>query len=279
MKITKQDAPCGAVVSDIDLSQPLSETQVSALRKTWLDHHVLIFPNQNLSDDDLERFTLNFGPFGDDPFIEPIKGRKHVIAVCRAAGETTPIFADAWHTDWSFQDNPPAGTCLYGITIPPHGGDTLFANQHLALEEMPRELRSKIEGLRAVHSATLAYGAQGVYGESDKEAGRSMDIRTSEEADATRKHSLIRAHPETGREAIYGTIGYVIGYDDLPMEKAAPLLMELHEWQTQDRFVYRHKWEPGMLGMWDNRSVLHKATGGYEGHERRLHRTTIGATV
>lgn len=279
MKITQQDAPCGAVVSDIDLSQPLSETQVSALRKTWLDHHVLVFPNQDLSDDDLERFTLNFGPFGDDPFIEPIEGREHVIAVCRAADETTPIFADAWHTDWSFQDNPPAGTCLYGITIPPHGGDTLFANQHLALEEMPSELRGKIEGLRAVHSATLAYGVQGVYGGSDKDAGRSMDIRTSEEADATRKHSLIRAHPETGREAIYGTIGYVIGYDDLPMEKAAPLLMELHEWQTQDRFVYRHKWEPGMLIMWDNRSVLHKATGGYEGHERRLHRTTIGATV
>lgn len=279
MKITKQNAPCGAVVSDLDLSQPLSEVQVSTLRQAWLDHHVLVFPEQNLSDDDLENFTLNFGPFGDDPFIEPIEGREHVIAVCRAADETTPIFADAWHTDWSFQDNPPAGTCLYGITIPPHGGDTLFANQHLALEEMPSELRGKIEDLRAVHSATLAYGAQGAYGESDKNAGRSMDIRTSDEADATRKHSLIRAHPETGREAIYGTIGYVIGYDDVPMEKAAPLLMELHEWQTQDRFVYRHKWEPGMLIMWDNRSVLHKATGGYEGYERRLHRTTIGATV
>lgn len=279
MKITKQDAPCGAVVSDVDLSQPLTQSEITALHKAWLDHHVLVFPDQDLTDDDLERFTLNFGPFGDDPFIEPIKGREHVIAVCRAADETTPIFADAWHTDWSFQDNPPAGTCLYGIKIPPHGGDTLFANQHLALEDMPSELRSKIDGLRAVHSATLAYGTKGAYGDNDKDAGRSMDIRTSEEAEAARKHSLIRAHPETGREAIYGTIGYVIGYDDLPMEKAAPLLMELHEWQTQDRFVYRHKWKAGMLVMWDNRSVLHKATGGYEGHERLLHRTTIGATV
>ena len=79
---------------------------------------------------------------------------------------------------------------------------------------------------------------------------------------------------ENGREALYGTIGYIVGLDDV--EGAEALLGEVYAWQTQDRFVYRHVWEPDMLLMWDNRSVLHRATGGYEGHARRLHRTTIG---
>ena len=100
---------------------------VGAIRAAWLQHHVLAFPDQRLSDDDLDRFTLAMGGFGEDPFIAPIAGRQHIIAVARAADETAPIFAETWHTDWSFQARPPAGTCLYGITIPPMGGDTLFA--------------------------------------------------------------------------------------------------------------------------------------------------------
>ncbi|MBT8114321.1 MAG: TauD/TfdA family dioxygenase [Arenicella sp.] len=276
MKLNVQPSgeACGATVRDLDLSQPMSDELVNRIRQAWLQHHVLVFPDQEIDDDDLERFTLAFGPFGDDPFIAPIKGREHIIAVQREADETAPVFAEAWHTDWSFQAVPPAGTCLYGITIPPVGGDTLFCDQHLALREMPADLRSRLEGKQAVHSARLAYSPEGAYGEQD--AGRSMDIRASEQANDTRLHPIIREHPETGEPAIYGSAGYVIGFVDMPAEESEQLLMELYNWQTQPQFQYRHKWRPNMLLMWDNRSVLHMATGGYDGHARYLHRTTIG---
>lgn len=229
-----------------------------------------------IDDDDLERFTLAFGGFGADPFIAPIPGRAHIIAVERLADETSPLFAENWHSDWSFQAHPPAGTCLFGIEIPPVGGDTLFANQHAALDAMPHAMRSRIEGRRAVHSARRAYAPEGFYGEGDQ-AKRSMDIRPSREAEATQIHPLIRRHPETGREGLFSCFGYIIGIEDMDDAEAIPLLIELYQWQGREEFRYRHHWEPNMLLMWDNRSLLHAATGGYDGHRRLLHRTTIAA--
>jgi taurine dioxygenase len=139
--------------------------------------------------EDLERFTTYFGPFGDDPYIAPIDGHEHVIAIRRRADETSPLFAENWHSDWSFHERPPAGTCLYGVTVPPTGGDTLFADQHVALDAMPADLRARIEGRRAVHSARGGYAPSGVYGEADRRSDRSMDIRPSDSAMATRLHS------------------------------------------------------------------------------------------
>ena len=267
---------CGATVTGIDLSKPLGAEDVARIRAAWLKHHVLAFPDQHMSDDDLERFTLAFGGFGDDPFIAPIPGRSHIIAVQRNADETAPLFAENWHSDWSFQARPPAGTCLYGITIPPVGGDTLFANQHAALDAMPKEMRAKLEGRMAIHSAVKAYAPDGQYGARDK--GRSMDIRPSVDARKTQLHPLIRKHPETGREGLFSCFGYIIGIEGMPEEESTPLLLQLYQWQSREAFQYRHKWRPNMLLMWDNRSVLHAATGGYAGHDRVLHRTTIAAS-
>ncbi len=275
MRVEPSGQACGATVTGVDLTAPLSGDLVAEIRAAWLDHHVLAFPGQPMGDDDLERFTLAFGGFGDDPFIAPIAGRRHVIAVARAADETSPLFAENWHSDWSFQARPPAGTCLFGIRIPPIGGDTLFANQHLALDRMPDALRQRIEGLTAIHSAQKAYAPDGFYGAAD--TGRSMDIRPSPAARATQPHPFIRRHPETGREGLFSCLGYIIGFEGVPDEDALPLLYELYQWQGQEAFQYRHRWQPQMLVMWDNRSLLHAATGGYAGHDRLLHRTTIAA--
>lgn len=278
LEIIPSGEACGADVYGVDLTRSLSDSVVADIRAAWLAHHILAFPDQVLSDDDLERFTLYFGPFGQDPFIAPIPGRKHIIEVKRRADETGPVFAESWHTDWSFLETPPAGTCLYAIRIPPVGGDTLFANQHLALEKMPAGLRAKIEGKMAAHSARLVYSPHGIYGEADRTT-RSMDIRPSEAASATQAHPVIRAHPETGREAIYGCIGYIVEIAGMSASESMALLGELYLWQTREEFRHRRKWRENMLVMWDNRSVLHMATGGYSGHERLLHRTTIGERV
>jgi len=275
IEVTPTGQACGARVTGVDLTSPLSDDEVAAIRAAWLDHHVLVFPDQPVSDDDLERFTLYFGPFGHDPFFEAIDGREHIAAIHRLPDEQAPLFAESWHADWTFQAFPPDGTCLASKVVPPSGGDTLYANQAAALAAMPATLRAKIDGKIAVHSARTAYAPDGMYGEADGD-DRSMRIVVSDEAYDTQTHPLIRVHPESGVEVIYSTFGYIVGIEGMPDDEAAELLIELYKWQTRDEFVYRHVWEPNMVTMWDNRCVLHRATGGFEGFERLLHRTTIG---
>lgn len=275
MHIENSGQACGATITGVDLTQPISKDEISDIHAAWLEHHVLSFPNQAMSDDDLERFTNYFGDFGIDPFFKPIEGRTNIAAIRRDADEQTPLFAENWHSDWSFQENPPSGTCLLGLTIPPIGGDTLFANQHAALEAMPQEMREFWNDKIGIHSAQLAYAPTGAYGDND--AGRSMDIIPDESAFDTQEHLIIRAHPETGRLGLFSCFGYIIGIKGMETSAAQAKLMELYAWQSKEEFIYRHKWKKNMLILWDNRSVLHCATGGYEGHNRLLHRTTIAA--
>nr|WP_298896439.1 TauD/TfdA family dioxygenase [uncultured Altererythrobacter sp.] len=275
LTVTPSGQSCGAIVTGVDLAGELPAELVAHIRAAWLQHKVLAFADQRMDDDALERFTLAMGGFGEDPFFAPIEGRKNIAAILREADETSPLFAENWHSDWSFLAQPPAGTCLLAVDIPPTGGDTLFANQIAAFEALTPERQDFLRGLTAIHSAQLAYAPDGSYGEKD--TGRSMDIRPDESARATQTHPLVQKHPETGEEALYSTIGYIIGIEGMDQTDAIALLSELAQWQSRDEFVYRHRWEPEMLVMWDNRSVLHKATGGYEGHRRELHRTTIAA--
>lgn len=275
LEVAPSGAACGATVTGVDLAGDYDPGAVAAIRAAWLEHRVLAFPGQRMDDDALERFTVAMGGFGEDPFFAPIAGRRHIAAIRREAAETTPLFAENWHSDWSFLAEPPAGTCLLAIDIPPVGGDTLFADQHAAWEALPDARKRALEELVAIHSARLAYAPQGTYG--TKDSGRTMDIRPSEAALATQRHPLIATHPETGRRGFFSTMGYIIGIEGMAEAEALPLLRELYAWQTRDEFVHRQRWEPGMLVLWDNRAVLHRATGGYEGHRRELHRTTIAA--
>ena len=274
IKVRPTGAALGAEVTGVDLSAPLDTATVAELRSAWLDHLVLAFPGQALSHDDLERFTQYFGAFGDDPFIAPLPGRPHIIEVKRAAEEKAGVFAAAWHSDWSFQDTPPAATILHSKIIPPVGGDTLFCNQYAAYDALSAATRARIKNLQAVHSAGLAYAPDGVYGENDA-ADRSMTIRPDARAHATRLHPIVKAHPETGRKALFVNPGYVRTIEGVSDEDAFMILIELYEACHAQANVYRHVWAPDMLAMWDNRCTQHMATGGYDGHARLLHRTTV----
>jgi taurine dioxygenase len=277
LSVEIQPAPCGALVRGVDLKAPLPAPLQGELRALWLQHLVLGFPDQHLSVPALERFATTIGPFGPDPYFESIPGHPHVAQVKREADETSTLFADNWHSDWSFLAGPPAATLLHGDVIPPLGGDTLFANQYAAWDALPAALKTALEGRQGVHSARRGYARQGRYGESDK--GRSMAIRYDDSALATQLHPIARRHPETGRTALFVSPGYTIGIDGMPDGEAQALLKELFEHQGRDEFVYRHRWQPGMLVMWDNRCLVHAATGGYQGHRRLLHRITVGERV
>ena len=277
LTVTIQPAACGALVQGLDLCAPLSAQQVQEIRNLWLAHQVLAFPDQHMTVPDLERFALTVGPFAPDPYFDAIPGHPNVAQVRRDADETTAIFADTWHSDWSFLAHPPAATLLFGDVIPPLGGDTLFANQYDAWEALPDALKSVLITRQGIHSARRGYSRQGRYGEGD--VGRSMAIRFDDSALATQLQPIARRHPETGRLALYVSPGYTIGIDSLPDDEAQAILMQLFTHQAKPEFVYRHRWRQGMLLMWDNRCLVHAATGGYFGHRRLLHRITVGEST
>jgi alpha-ketoglutarate-dependent taurine dioxygenase len=275
IEVTPSGQACGATVTGVDLSRPLAAADIQALRAAWVEHHVLAFPDQSLCNDDLERFVQSFGVFGSEPFFKPMAGSEHVVALTRKADEKAPLFAENWHSDWSFLPEPPIGTCLYSLVIPPVGGETGFTNQQKALAEMPVALRAKIEGRTALHSAGAAYAPDGMYGAKDRAAGRSMAIHFSEEARDVHGHPFILRHPESGHETLLGCLGYIMGVEGMADDEAFNLLLELHEWQTREAFQYTHQWQENMFVLWDNRSVLHRAYGGYDGYDRVLHRITV----
>jgi len=277
LSVQVQQAPCGAEVRGVALNQPIDAPVLAQIRRLWLQHQVLSFPDQPMTLEDLERFAPLIGPFGPDPYFESVPGHPHVAQVRREADETSTLFADNWHSDWSFLASPPAGTLLYGDVIPPIGGDTLFANQYLAWDALSPAMKRLLQPLQGVHSARRGYARNGRYGEQD--AGRSMAIRFDDSALATQLHPIARRHPETGRIALFVSPGYTIGIDGLPDAEAQPLLAELFKHQARPEFVYTHRWQPGMLLLWDNRCLVHAATGGYAGHRRLLHRITVGDPI
>ncbi len=228
---------CGARVTGVDLSGELSSDLIGEIRAAWLKHRVLAFANQSMDDDALERFTIAMGGFGEDPYFDPIEGHKHIAAILREADETSPLFAESWHSDWSFLPEPPSGTCLMAVEVPPVGGDTLFADQAAAFAALPDARKAELRRLTAIHSATRGYSPGGLYGDSDQ--GRSMAIRPSEDAVKTQTHPLVKPHSETGEEVLFCSPSYVVGIEGMGEATAMQLVLELIEWQTRDEFVYR----------------------------------------
>jgi taurine dioxygenase len=130
-----------------------------------------------------------------------------------------------------------------------------------------------LEGMRGVHSAVRPYGPHGAY--ARESAPRSMKIISSVEAECTQSHPIVRTHPLSGRKALFVNPVYTIGVEGMEAEEASAMLDFLFKHMTEDAFVYRHKWRPNMLTVWDNRCLMHNATGGYDGHLRVMHRTTV----
>ncbi len=262
-----------AAVRGLDLRAPLSAAAQRDLMGAWSRHAVLYFPEQQLEPATLERVSAYLGPFGDDPYVTPMEAYQHVIEVRREAGETAPIFGGMWHSDWSFQATPPSATLLYGDIVPTSGGDTVFADGCRAFEALSPAMQNLLLPLNAVHSAAPAYGPKGLFARDD--ATRSMQIIVSPEADKTEIHPIVRRHPLSGRCSLYVNHVYTLGIEGMRADESQALLEFLFKHMTRNEFVYRHRWQPHMLLIWDNRRVLHYADGGYEGQRRLMYRTTV----
>lgn len=264
----------GVEVTDFALSD-LTEENISFLRSKWVEYGLIVLPKLPLSHDEFKEFALSFGDFGDDPFISSLPNYPNIAEIKRSANEKAAPFGGTWHSDWSFMKKPPSATLLHSKIIPPVGGNTLFANTERSFAALPEEMKNKLRKLKVIHSAKIPYADDGFYALEKEE--RSMKILPSKEAKATFSHPMVKIHPETNKECLFINPVYTINVEGFSEDESQQLLWELYEHMIQDQFIYEHVWNDDMLIMWDNRTVMHQATGGYDGYDRLLHRITLAA--
>ena len=264
----------GVEVSEFSLSD-LTAENIDFLRAKWVEYGLIVFPKLPLSHDEFKDFALSFGEFGDDPFISSLPDYPNIAEIKRSAKEKATPFGGTWHSDWSFMKKPPSATLLHSKIIPPVGGNTLFANTEKAFAALPDEMKDKLRNLKVIHSAKIPYADDGFYALEKEE--RSMKILPSKEAKATFSHPMIKIHPETKKECLFINPVYTINIEGFSEDESQQLLWELYEHMIQDQFIYEHVWNENMLIMWDNRTVMHQATGGDDGYDRLLHRITLAA--
>jgi taurine dioxygenase len=262
----------GAEVRGIDLTEVLDVDVVAALRAAILEHLVVFLPDQPMTLDDLERLTDQLGGRDTTPFVRPLDDRPYVIRVIKEPDDELN-FANAWHSDLSYLPEPPSFTLLHAWDVPDAGGDTVWANQHLALETLSAGLRETLRGLRAVHSAGMAYGTGG-YLEAVRDKS-SMAIEPSPEAHRSQAHPVVIRHPETGQEALYVNPVYTTRFEGWSATESQALLAHLHRQAVHENLTCRLRWRRHTLAIWDNRSVLHNALNDYRGVRREMYRTSV----
>jgi taurine dioxygenase len=271
-RATPATGALGADVEGVDL-RALCTAGYAELRQALLTHKVLFIHGQSLSVTDLEQVSLQFGEFGREPYVTCMAEHPHVVHVVKEADEKVPfVFGGAWHTDWTFQERPPAFTLLYGHDIPPYGGDTCFANLALAYEWLSPGMQALLENLDAEHSPERAYGV----GAKHNALLENMQILYGQDASGeVRNHPLVTRHPETGKKVLFINPVYTSGIKGLRPEEAQPLLDYLFNLAVSQAFTCRMRWHQGTLAIWDNRSTWHMPVADYHGMRREMFRTTV----
>ena len=271
-------SPAGGVaITGADLSRPLPAPLRDAILAAFLAHHVLVFHDQDLSEDEQLAFTRNFGEIEEHVARHSAAARYGLVHKITNVGDdgqlTTRMMQVGnylWHTDKSYHSVPSLMTMLHAKELPPAGGDTQFANMAMAYEALPEAMKERIAGLRAVHSWAASRRRAGAPPPSD------IEMRERPPVD----HPLVRTHPETGAKSLYigNHASHILG---MPEAEGEALLAELVEHATQPQFVYTHQWRDGDLVLWDNRVLLHRALANYEmtRHRRVLNRTVVTGSV
>ncbi len=265
----------GAEVIGIDLARPLSDADFARVHAAHLAHHLLVFRDQHLSPAQQVAFSRRFGPLQIHVLPQfRLPDHPEVLIVSNIVQDGKPIgLGDAgvyWHSDMSYKERPALGTMLYARELPAEGGDTLFADMHVALDRLPRALRERIEGREAEHSYVLRHVEL-------SQRGAWRPKLTEQQLNEVRpvRHPMVRTHPETGQKALYVSEHFTARVVDLPEDESRALLDELFEHSVRDECVYRHVWAPNDLVFWDNRALMHRAAGTPDHMRRLMHRTTI----
>ena len=256
----------GAEVLDIDLAEEHDDTAIAAVRRALLDYGVIFFRDQRLDVERQKAFTSRFGTLFLHPNIAGSKADPAVIDIVRNPGDTK-IIGEDWHSDTPQVERPPMGSLLYGVEVPPYGGDTMFASQYFAYEALSTGMKAMLDGVRALHSDRRVAGPARDLGASNA-AKRIGDDTWHETANL---HPVVRIHPETGRKALYVNRQSTIAFEDMTEAESAPLLEYLCRHAHRPEFTCRFRWRNGSVAFWDNRCTQHIAVND-TGQSRRVMR-------
>jgi taurine dioxygenase len=270
IEITPATAAIGGDVRGVDLREELSDVDVKILRQGLLDHLVLFFRDQHITDEQQLAFALRFGPMHVSPLQTVHQDAPEIVVLNQVypKGEG----ADEWHSDNTFLADPPMGSILRAVQLPDVGGDTCFASMYAAYEGLSPAMQSFVDGLRAVHDITNPLK------KAIRDGHSSLDLGEMQRKCPPVEHNVVVTHPETGRKALFvnrNSTTHVVGLTDREQEALLPFLFD-HV--RSPEYQCRFHWEAGSIAFWDNRSVQHYAVADY--HERRImHRATIAGPV
>jgi len=274
----------GGEVTGIDISKPLTPQEVADIEAGMDRYAVLVFPGQNLTDEQQMAFTINFGPIEDARGGNVTKPQDKRLAtgmndVSNLGKDGKPLARDSrqrlfnignmlWHSDSSFRPIPAKYSLLSARVVNKKGGNTEFAHMGAAYEALDDDTKREIEDLVCEHSLMYSRGSLGFLDYTDEEKAMFKPVR----------QRLVRTHPVTGRKSLYlsSHAGAILG---MPMPEARMLLNDLKEHATQPRFVYVHKWTLYDLVIWDNRQTMHRVRRYDDSQPRDMRRTTVAGSA
>ena len=262
----------GAEILGVRLAD-LTDAELAELRAVMCRYEVVVIRDQFLTPAEQSAFSRRLGPSAETPFVRTMDDFPDVIRVVKEADEGSAFnFGGAWHSDFSFLEHPPSFTILAAVDVPPYGGDTVFASMSAAWRALDPTTQARLSDLQAVHTARDAYSRRMQPVHSGM---RGMTIECDDSANDERRHPLVRRHPDTGATVLFFNRAYVRDIDGLDRSEAIELLNFLHAHTTDATLTYRHRWRPGDVVVWDNRSTQHLAVNDYAGFRRELTRTTV----
>ncbi|MDF5737053.1 MULTISPECIES: TauD/TfdA dioxygenase family protein [unclassified Nostoc] len=267
VKIRSIDAPLGAIVTDLDASQPIAPEVILQLKQALRDRHILIFKDQKLSDQELLSFSLYFGalfvPSDETPVLASKPGETPVvIPISNVDGGYTGTGELTFHSDHKWTFTPSSGSLLYALEIPSQGGDTYWLNTNLAYEALDETTKKRITDLQLITYNPFL---------QDRKAPRSL-YRLDKSIPLISPifpHPLVRTHPESGKKHLYLDIATEVEIVGLEPEEGSKLIEQLRQHLNQPRFYYQHKWSVGDIVYWDNQATLHYRQA-FDPNERRV---------
>lgn len=264
----------GAEIFGVDLREDLGDEVVADIYRAFLEHCVIFFRDQPLSDDELAAFGRRFGELAPLPPHRQFPGKFPELLVIDKTPEETLNFGWEWHTDTSHLEVPTLGSLLLAKIVPPVGGDTLFANQYMAYETLSDGMKSLLDGLKAVHSNGRILRTL----EDQRTPAPGSEAESAKRSTMSTTHPVVRVHPDTGRKALYVNIMHTERLEGMTVEESQPLLQYLYSHCTQTAFTCRFRWQEGSIAFWDNRCCQHLALNDYPGHRRLMHRVQVKGT-
>ena len=268
IRVSPTGGPLGALVEGVQVAA-CPDAELDTIRAAYAEHAVVFLRDQRLTPDQHLAFARRWSEINVNRFFTPVATHPHIAEVRKEPDQTENI-GQVWHTDHSYDQRPAMGSILYALTVPPTGGDTLFASQYAAYDALDPELQDTLLGLRAWHSSRHAFGADAQAGDGEGSLFNNPDAATQDAL-----HPVVIRHPLSGRPALYVNPDFTVRFDGQTAEQSAPLLARLWAHACRDEFVHRFRWEVGSIAIWDNRAVQHKALNDYQGQRRLMHRVTL----